>query len=130
MKVDRKFVRFLIVQMVLVASISILLSSGMKFIFEQDRPCVGLEDCPEGFSFPSRHTAAAFSIATIFVFYTRNIFYKTLVFIVAALVGYYRIFLGFHTLADIIVGAIVGILVGIIIYHLVKKRKKYKKFFK
>ena len=59
MKLDQKFVRFVIVQMVLVASISILLSSGMKVIFEQDRPCVGLEDCPDNFSFPSRHTAAA-----------------------------------------------------------------------
>lgn len=130
MKLNRELARFVLVQMVLVVSVSIIVSSGMKVIFEVPRICEGLESCPESFSFPSRHTTGAFSIATIFMFYTRNIFYKTFAFVAAALVGYYRIFIGVHTTIDVFVGAIVGIAISIGFYYLIKRRKKYAKFFK
>lgn len=126
----RKLINFVLIQIVLAASLSILVTSGMKFYFDEPRPCEGLEDCPESPSFPSRHAAAAFSIATIFVIWSKNSIYRALSIILAAGIAYWRIFAFYHTLEDVIVGAIVGVALAVVVYYVVKSKKKYKKFYK
>ena len=49
---------FLMFTLILAASLSILISTGMKEFFEVPRICEGLEGCPESFAVQSRRTAS------------------------------------------------------------------------
>ena len=66
---------------------------------------------PNDFSFPSGHTAVAFtaSAAVFFFGYKRM---AILLFAFASLVGFSRIYLGVHYLTDVLGGAFIGILVA------------------
>ncbi len=61
-------------------------------------------------SFPSGHTAMAFLFAVIFSRYYPK--YTYAFYIIAALAGISRLYLGVHYLGDILVGMILGILIG------------------
>ncbi len=59
------------------------------------------------YSFPSGHTNAAFTVATVLTMFLPALF---VVFCsLAALVGFSRIYLGFHYPTDVAIGAIIGI---------------------
>ncbi len=64
-------------------------------------------------SFPSGHTATAFSIFFVLSFFTKSVPLKILCLLVALLVGFSRIYLSQHFLADVYFGAIIGISAGI-----------------
>ncbi|MBD3345804.1 MAG: phosphatase PAP2 family protein [Chitinivibrionales bacterium] len=64
-------------------------------------------------SFPSGHTNTAFSAATLCAFLFGGWYYLT--FILAALVGYSRIYMGVHFPLDVLFGAIDGILMVVVI---------------
>lgn len=93
----------------------------MKLLFAEPRPCELLESCPETFSFPSRHVGVAFAAATVIALYVRRKYYGVLAFAAAALVGYWRMATGVHTLNDVLGGLVVGVVVGIGVYYYVKK---------
>ena len=61
-----------------------------------------------GNSFPSGHTAMAFSTATTLLLTTEKWYYAAPVYAWAMGVGYSRIYLGQHYPSDVIAGAIVG----------------------
>lgn len=121
MKLDQKFVRFLLIQIILASSISFMVTTGMKAVFAEPRPCELLDSCPETFSFPSRHTAIAFAAATVIVLAVGRKYLGVLAFAAAVLVGYWRIAIGFHMLNDILGGFVVGVIVGIGVYYYAKK---------
>lgn len=121
MRLSRELIRFLLIQIVLVSSLSYIAISGMKLLFNVPRPCELLESCPDSFSFPSRHAGIAFAIATVFSLYVRRLDYRALAFALAALVGYWRIATGFHTVLDVAVGGAVGVIIGIFVYYLFQK---------
>jgi undecaprenyl-diphosphatase len=58
------------------------------------------------YSFPSGHTNAAFTIATVMTMLIPALF--VVFFSLAALVGFSRIYLGFHYPTDVAIGAIIG----------------------
>jgi len=61
-------------------------------------------------SFPSGHTAAAFAVATVLASYYPQ--YRYLLFAIAVLVGYSRIYLGVHFPLDVLFGALSGVALG------------------
>ena len=63
-------------------------------------------------SFPSGHTATAFAMATVCVLMMKNKKGQLLFLLLAALVGFSRIYLGQHFLLDVLVGALIGVICG------------------
>ncbi len=59
-------------------------------------------------SFPSGHTITIFAVTTILALYTSNKWYQLLLLIVAAAVGFSRVYLSQHFLLDVIAGSVIG----------------------
>lgn len=72
-------------------------------------------------SFPSGHTAAAFSIATVFAFTSSVKRYQWFFVLLALIVGYGRIYLSQHFITDVYVGMIVGVVVSVCLYNVMSK---------
>lgn len=64
-------------------------------------------------SFPSGHTATAFSSMVCFVIALRPNIAKVLCFVIACLIAFSRVYLSQHFLIDIFVGSLIGTLVAI-----------------
>lgn len=63
------------------------------------------------YSFPSGHTTTSFACAgTIARFAPRNV--RPLLFVLAALIGFSRIYVGVHYPLDVLAGAVLGLLVA------------------
>lgn len=71
-------------------------------------------------SFPSGHTAAAFTAAMILADYYPG--YSGFLFVVALLVGYSRIYLGAHFPVDVLAGALMGMVMGKLILWYTRDR--------
>lgn len=72
-------------------------------------------------SFPSGHTATAFGLAMLLVLlYNPSKVWTYILFLIAVLVGFSRIYLSQHFLQDVIVGAMIGSLISILIYRLMQ----------
>ena len=107
-----------------------LTSSIMKPFFERLRPShdpalEGLVHIVEGYrggkyGFVSSHAANAFAVATV-VFLSLRAFHPRiwLMFLVAGVIAYTRIYLGVHYPADILIGALIGIFFGWVCFRLV-----------
>jgi undecaprenyl-diphosphatase len=87
----------------------------LKRFFERLRPCRALPDvqllvsCARSPSLPSSHALNIFTAATLFsLFYGWRI--RVICFLVAALVGYSRVYVGAHYPFDVLLGALLGIL--------------------
>lgn len=66
-------------------------------------------------SFPSGHTTSAFALAAVLGFAAKNKNYSILYLLIAAMVGYSRIYLGQHFMVDLLAGSVVGMLSAIIV---------------
>lgn len=95
----------------------------LKNIVMRARPCDVFPDIPliakrpDDSSFPSGHTNAAFTLAT--VIFTRNKKWGIPALIVAAIVGISRMYLFMHWPTDVLVSAILGVIGGTIGYFIV-----------
>ncbi len=85
-----------------------LIKEGMMI----DRPCVGEGWCPDGYSFPSIHAAAAFTLMTAFM--TRKAFPLYLLF--ALFVAFTRLNIGVHQFQDIVA----ALPVALVSYYIAK----------
>lgn len=65
---------------------------------------------PEGFSFPSGHTGASFAAASA-LFFSRGKF-RIPALMMAALIGFSRLYLYVHYPSDVLAGALLGIMLG------------------
>lgn len=72
-------------------------------------------------SFPSGHTISAFALAAILSFNVKNKKFSILFLMLAALVGYSRIYLGQHFLDDVLLGALIGVLTSVLCWLLFQK---------
>jgi undecaprenyl-diphosphatase len=88
---------------------------GLKFLVQRQRPLFFLEMAsklskgPEEIldpSFPSAHAGFSFMMATLLAHWFPR--YRILFFIVAAFIGWTRIYLGVHYPTDVIAGALLG----------------------
>jgi membrane-associated phospholipid phosphatase len=109
-----------------------ILAQLIKTIVEAPRPKEVIDsslynfftnDVRVGFnSFPSGHATTIFTIITILCVMYASKKIQIPLFIVAALSGYSRVYLGHHFLIDVIVGAILGTLIGIHAVYLFQKQ--------
>ncbi len=88
---------------------------GLKFLIQRQRPLFFLEIASKlsrgpgeilDPSFPSAHAAFSFMMATLLTLWFPR--YRILFFVLAALIGWTRIYLGLHYPTDLIVGALIG----------------------
>ena len=85
------------------------------------RPCVELDHVnallgiKKSLSFPSSHAANSFAAATLFsYFYPAR---KIILYSIAVVICYSRVYLGVHYPLDVTVGAVLGVLCAKVVYH-------------
>ena len=110
----------LVLAAALAVSISDFLGATLKELIARDRPCHVLPNikdiasCSNSFSFPSNHAINSFTFATVITCAYKN--FSFLLYILALLISYSRVYLGVHYPTDILSGAFCGILIGYIGY--------------
>jgi len=104
----RKFILPLWISMILTGLIIIIL----KLLIARPRPSGFALMSFSSFSFPSGHSALAFSSLPI-IFKTFKKF-KWFWFVLAVLIAFSRIYVGVHYLSDVIAGALIGYLIGVL----------------
>lgn len=90
---------------------------------------------PTSWSFPSGHTSSSFAFAT--AVFSNNKKWGIAAYILAAAIGFSRIYLGVHYCTDVLAGAVLGVVygvigvfvVGTIIKAIKKKNNKLSKLF-
>lgn len=111
MKLSKKY-SWIILTLLLAFLFSFGIATLLKDYFHVQRPCVGLDGCPESYSFPSRHALVSFALATVIVLNTKRKDVQSVAILLAAVISLYRVFVGYHFLVDVIFGAVVGVIVG------------------
>ncbi|SCG82396.1 phosphoesterase, PA-phosphatase related [Proteiniborus sp. DW1] len=110
--------RALGIEMLAALSFSQVFVQILKRSLTRERPYNILEDIRsfdislKDYSFPSGHTTASFSMATILVYYLPQ--FMIVFMLLALLVGFSRIYLAVHYPSDVIVGIILGVTSSII----------------
>ncbi|MDO9517200.1 MAG: phosphatase PAP2 family protein [Methanosarcinaceae archaeon] len=105
-----KRVAFSYAFVVLVATILIFI---LKLFFEIPRPDdVRFVIEAHGYSMPSGHTSRSFASAMFLHPLVNNGKFRLLIWILAALIGLSRIFVGVHYPSDVLVGALIGCIIG------------------
>ena len=74
-------------------------------------------------SFPSGHATTAFALYFSLALIVKNNTLKFLLFVVALLVGFSRIYLSQHFLSDVYAGSLIGVFVTFISYWIIQKSK-------
>lgn len=105
---------------------------GLKSVTQRDRPFldtslnaeVRVPYKPQSSSFPSNHAVNCFAVATLLTWYYPPLTW--IFYLIAALVGYSRIYVGVHYPSDILVGAIIGILIAASIIRIYDKIEPLK----
>ena len=113
--------RFLSLMIISSYAISGIIAQVLKYFIVEARPAYYLEKTNYPYfidgvtlhnfhSFPSGHTTSAFALAAILAFSVKNKQYSILLLLIAAIVGYSRIYLGQHFLSDVLTGSVIGVL--------------------
>lgn len=112
--------------------IGVLIGDGiMKPLVGRIRPFNFVENIellikpPSSFSFPSGHTMSSFAAATII--YKANKRMGIGAFLLAALIGFSRMYLYVHYPSDVLVGCVLGIILSTCVYKIISP--KYDKKF-
>jgi undecaprenyl-diphosphatase len=118
--------RILVVMALLLLVVSNAVSEQLKHLFQRPRPCLALETvrllvgCSKtNFSFPSSHASNITAQALLFAFFYRPI--AVPLFLVAAAVGYSRVYVGVHYPVDVVGGILVGLACGALFIFLTRE---------
>ena len=105
-----------------------LLSFALKSVVDVDRPPVRyaspdpLVRVPTDHSFPSGHTATSFAAAVVLA---RAVPQRAwLFYLLAAAIGFSRIYVGVHYPLDVLGGAVLGVLVATALLRLAEARRR------
>jgi len=87
----------------------------IKILVHRPRPFLTVKGLvplitPHGFSFPSGHATLAMAMAVILAHHFPRV--RSLVYVLAILVGFSRIYFGVHFLSDVLAGFILGAILG------------------
>jgi len=97
----------------------------LKFWIQRPRPCQVLEavrllvGCTRSLSFPSSHAANITAQAALFAYLYRPLAFP--LFLVAAAVGYSRVYVGVHYPADVVGGVLVGLISAAVFIRLARE---------
>ncbi|MBN1116500.1 MAG: phosphatase PAP2 family protein [Bacteroidales bacterium] len=80
-------------------------------------------DVHSSYSFPSGHSATAFTLFLVLAYYSKSGPMQLLYLFLALAVGYSRIYLSQHFLIDVYFGALIGIISAFVIIMLIDKSK-------
>ncbi len=103
----------------------------LKNVIARERPCwidssvPLLIHNPRDYSFPSGHTLASFEGAVSIWLYHRK--WGTAALILAALIGFSRMYLFVHFPTDVLGGLILGVLIALLVHSIVEKGRNSKK---
>ena len=118
--------RLLVVMALLLLVVSNAVSEQLKQLFQRPRPCLALETvrllvgCSKtNFSFPSSHASNITAQALLFAYSYRPI--AVPLFLVAAGVGYSRVYVGVHYPLDVVGGILVGLACGAVFIFLTRE---------
>jgi undecaprenyl-diphosphatase len=97
------------------------LASLLKLIVGSSRPSdPGLVSIPHSHSFPSGHTTTAFAAATVLsALVPRG---APAFYVLAAAIGYSRVYVGVHWPLDVIAGAVLGVVIALLLLAIVRRR--------
>lgn len=73
-------------------------------------------------SFPSGHSTCAFSLYLALALLVRNKALKLILFFLALMIGYSRIYLSQHFFEDVYAGSLIGVIITIWVYYLVQQK--------
>mgnify|MGYP001175634916 CR=1 FL=1 len=113
------FLSFVIARMIVVFNINLLYSRErpyQKFGFDPITSWFFSYKTHTPNSFPSRHSAAFFSVAAVVCLFVPAL--GAFLLIVSGITGTARVVLGYHWPSDILAGAIIGAIVGILTVYL------------
>lgn len=82
-------------------------NDGIQIFFEREQYLFNSQKPSPGFI--SAHAAIVFTLSTILSLYFKNRVRSVLLFMIAGMVAYSRIYLGTHTIADLFAGAFIGL---------------------
>jgi undecaprenyl-diphosphatase len=85
-------------------------------VYPDPKPLVGV---PHSGAFPSGHTTTAFACATVLAWWSPRLAVPA--FVLAAAIGFSRIYVGVHWPLDVLGGAVLGTLVGLAAIALLKR---------
>ncbi|MCI8852651.1 MAG: phosphatase PAP2 family protein [Lachnospiraceae bacterium] len=109
----------------------ILVNGILKTLVNRVRPYVAVEGLipiarlPADASFPSGHTGASFAVASvIYLCMPKKIGIPVL--LLAALIGFSRLYLGVHYPTDVLAGAVIGLCTGWFAVWMGKRREQRK----
>ncbi len=118
----RKFLALMVFSSFAVSGIA---AQVLKYFIIEPRPALLLEKTNYPYfieeitlhnfhSFPSGHTASIFALAAVLSFAIKSKKFSLLFLLIAALVGYSRMYLGQHFMDDVFAGSVIGVLSSII----------------
>lgn len=101
-----------------------VINSVIKHIVQRERPFT--QDptlipllTESSYSFPSGHASSSFLAATIISYYFPK--FRVVLFILAAIIAFSRVYVGVHYLTDVLAGAIEGVVIGLIVCWVITK---------
>ncbi|MEB0280442.1 MULTISPECIES: phosphatase PAP2 family protein [unclassified Mucilaginibacter] len=116
-------------------ALTALTAQILKFSFDMPRPRVYFEDQLDKIhfvkglyilavhSFPSGHTVTAFSAGVVITYLAKNKSWGLLLFFVAVMVGYSRMYLSQHFFEDVTVGSVVGVFITLAWLTFIDRKK-------
>jgi len=122
-KNKEKYIIFLFLSMFIAGLFSIVIQQAFARPRPSDIKLIEIKIDIWRYSFPSGHTAVAFSAVPIFIKVLPK--FKMMWISLASLVGFFRLYVGAHYLSDVVFGCILGWVVGISVLNW-KKIKEHQ----
>lgn len=115
--------RMVVVALIAAIFARLVITNIIRFLYVHPRPFDVMQVrqliSESGSSFPSGHAAFFFALSAVVYIYDRKLGW--VFFVISALMGFARIYVGVHWPFDILAGVVVGILVSLVTDWFIKK---------